>query len=195
MRPIFLTLVLLAVFILCGCDSSEVVRVSEGKLHFSDGKATPIPHWNEAGWTHFFFVRHAEKVDNSDDPDLSPKGYSRAECLGRIMENAGLDLVFATDKRRTQKTAEKVQAVAHTPAIMNYPREDAAETDWMIQQLKANRGKRIFVVGHSNTIPRMIGKLVGPGFTVTELDDQNFGAFFVVASKGLGDAEYLWKNY
>jgi phosphohistidine phosphatase SixA len=194
-KPAFLILSLLAFFFLVGCDSCEVVRVSEGKLYFSDDKATLIPHWNEAGWTHFFFVRHAEKVDNSDDPDLSPNGYSRAERLGRIMVNSGLDLVFATDKLRTQKTAEKVQAMAHTPAIMIYPREDAAETDWLVQQLTIHRGKRIFVVGHSNTVPRMVGKLVGPSFTVTELDDQDFGAFIVVASRDLGDAEYLWKSY
>jgi hypothetical protein len=41
----------------------------------------------------------------------------------------------------------------------------------------------------------MVGKLVGPSFTVTELDDQDFGAFIVVASRDLGDAEYLWKSY
>lgn len=195
MKPTFLLFSLLAVFFFCGCDSCNVVRVADGKLHLSDGNTSNIPHWNEEGWTIFFFVRHAEKLDDSDDTDLSPAGYTRAERLGGIMENAGLDLVFATDKRRTQKTAEKVQIRAHTPPFMIYPREDLAETAWLNQQLTTNRGKRIFVVGHSNTVPRMIRKLVGPSFTLTELDENNFGSFFVVASRGLGDSQHLWKSY
>ncbi|MDO8367167.1 MAG: phosphoglycerate mutase family protein [Saprospiraceae bacterium] len=195
MRHTFLLLFILASFFLCGCDSCSVVKVEAGKLYFSDGKSTNIPHWNEAGWTHFFFVRHAEKLDGTDDTDLSPAGYARAERLGGIMEHAGLDLVFATDKRRTQKTAEKVQLRAQTPAVLQYPREDAAETAWLQNQLTANQGKKIFVVGHSNTVPRMVNKLMGPGTTLTDLDEKNFGAFFVVASRGLGDSEYLWRSF
>ena len=32
-----------------------------------------------------FLVRHAEKVDQSKDPDLSPDGYSRAEELACVL--------------------------------------------------------------------------------------------------------------
>ncbi|MFN0213268.1 MAG: SixA phosphatase family protein [Saprospiraceae bacterium] len=195
MKPFFLLLSLFAAFLLCGCDSCKVVRVSEGKLHFSDGKSSNIPHWNEEGWTHFFFVRHAEKLDDSDNPDLSPAGYARAERLGSIMENAGLDLVFATDKLRTQKTAEKVHIRARTPDVITYPSGNDAETVWLQDQLTRNRGKRLFVVGHSNTVPRIINKLMGPGTTIPDIEANTFGAFFVVASRGLGNSKYLRKGY
>lgn len=204
MKHTTLLLFALAALFLCGCDSCDVVRVAQGKLHFSDGKSSAIPHWNEEGWTHFFFVRHAEKLDASDDTDLSPAGYERAERLGRIMANSGVDLVFATDKRRTQKTADPVRIRANTPPVGLYPRDDAGETAWLQAQLSANRGKRIFVVGHSNTVPRMLYKLVGRKVVISdesanppygELEEKNFGAFFVVASRGLGDSEYLWRAY
>jgi phosphohistidine phosphatase SixA len=195
MKKTVLSLILLALLALCGCDSCQVVRVADGKLHFSDYKTTDIPHWNDPEWTIFFFVRHAEKLDQSDNPDLSPEGYARAAKLGGIMENAGLNLVFATDKLRTQKTAEAVVIRAHTSPWSLYPREVAAETAWLQSQLTENRGKRIMVVGHSNTVPRMINKLMGPGTNLTDLNEENFSAFFVVASRGLGQSELISKRY
>lgn len=195
MKPITLIFMLLAAFFLAGCDSCEVVRVASGKLHFSDGKAQEIPHWNEEGWTHFFFVRHAEKVDQSDDPDLSAEGQARAQRLAEIMKNAGLNAVFATDKRRTQQTAEPVRQRANLPAVLQYPRADEAETLWLQTQLTENRGQRIFVVGHSNTVPRMVNKLMGGETQLPEIDEKNFSAFIIVASRSLGDSEYWWKQY
>ncbi|HAD14203.1 MAG TPA: hypothetical protein DCF33_17395 [Saprospirales bacterium] len=195
MKHQILSLIMLALLTLCGCDSCQVVRVADGKLHFSDHKTTDIPHWNDPEWTIFFFVRHAEKVDQSDNPDLSPDGYARAARLGGIMENAGLNLVFATDKLRTQKTAEAVVVRAHTPQWSLYPREDATETAWLQSQLSENRGKRLLIVGHSNTVPRMINKLMGPGSNVAEIQEDNFGSFFVVASRGLGQSELISKQY
>ncbi len=195
MKNTLLLLSILSLSVLCGCDSCKVVKVSDGKLHFTDGKSTPIPHWNEEGWTFFFFVRHAEKQDASANSDLSVAGYARAERLGVIMENAGLNQVFSTDMLRTKRTAEKVQTHTHTPAVILYPSQDGAETAWLQNQLMVNRGQRLFVVGHSNTIPRMINKLMGPGTTLGELDENNFAGFFVVASRGLGDSEYLWRSY
>jgi hypothetical protein len=80
-------------------------------------------------------------------------------------------------------------------SIPTYPSEDLAETEWLQTQLSLHRGQRIFVVGHSNTVPRMVNKLVGPSSTLTDLDAKNYSAFFVVASRGLGDSEYLWRHY
>lgn len=198
MKPTFWLLSLLAAFFLCGCDSCKVVRVAQGKLHFSDGKTTDIPHWNEEGWTYFFFVRHAEKAilspgaPDPPGPSLSEEGVARAERLGEIMKDAGLDAVYTTNFTRTRTTAEKVQAhYSNIPVPIIYEFSDA----WLANQLIINRGKRIFIVGHSNTVPRMVNKLMGPGSTLPDLDEKNFGAFFVVASRNIGDSEYLWKEY
>ncbi len=197
MKNAFLLLSMFAALFLCGCDSCEVVKVANGKLKFSDGKKTDIPHWNEEGWTHFFFVRHAEKENTGGDAAvLTPAGEARARRLGKIMELADLDLVFATDIYRTQQTANLMREGAITiPAWNQYSRDDIAETQFLQTQLSASRGKRIFVVGHSDSVPRMINKLMGPGTTLTTLDENNFSAFFVVASRGLGDSQYLWKSY
>lgn len=195
MKNTVLALIMLTLLALCGCDSCEVVRVADGKLHFSDYQIKDIPHWNDPEWTIFFFVRHAEKLDQSSNTDLSPAGYERAARLGVIMENAGLNQVFATNFLRTQKTAEAVVVRAHTPQWILYPIEDAAETAWLQSVLSEQRGQRLLVVGHSNTVPRMINKLMGPGTNLPDLQEDNFSGFFVVASRGLGQSEFLWKRY
>ncbi len=199
MKNSFLLLSLLSLFFLCGCDSCEVVKVANGKLKFSDGKTTDMPHWNEEGWTHFFFVRHAERLSDTDNAtDLSPAGYARARRLGHIMENAGLDFVFTTDFLRTRQTADLMrEASPSIPArsLPSYSQDHDAETEFLQTQLRVNRGKRIFVVGHSNTVPRMINKLTGPGFILPDIRKDDYGNFFVVASYGLGNSKLLWEQY
>jgi hypothetical protein len=41
----------------------------------------------------------------------------------------------------------------------------------------------------------MINKLMGPGTNLTDLNEENFSAFFVVASRGLGQSELISKRY
>jgi len=196
MKATFLLLSLLAVCFFSSCDVRRLNRVSQGNLHFTIGKVDSIPHWNEEGWTHFFFVRHAEKLPSPAD-GLSEKGLKRARRLGNIMKDADLDLVFTTHTVRTRSTADSVRIRYNnipgpTP---EYPTADEAETAWLRQQLQENRGKRIFVVGHSNTVPRMVNKLMGPGSALPDIDEKIFTLFYVVASRDIGDSEYLLNGY
>ncbi|MBK6994371.1 MAG: histidine phosphatase family protein [Lewinellaceae bacterium] len=83
----------------------------------------------------FFCVRHAEKEDNDPyDPELSTTGEARAEHLGRIMAEAGLDLVFASGARRVQQTAEPVQRRAHTAASLKCMKPENQE-EWLLNLL------------------------------------------------------------
>ena len=52
-----------------------------------------------------FLVRHAEKVDQSMDPDLSMEGYRRAGELARVLADAGIERIFSSDYVRTRETA------------------------------------------------------------------------------------------
>ena len=53
----------------------------------------------------FYFVRHAEKLDQSADTDLSAAGSARARLLASMLIDAGIDRIYTTDTRRTRETA------------------------------------------------------------------------------------------
>ncbi|MFN0174001.1 MAG: SixA phosphatase family protein [Saprospiraceae bacterium] len=168
--------------------------VKDGQLHFADGSIQAIPHWGDPAWTHFFCVRHAEKDDNDPyDPELSTAGEARAEHLGRIMADSGLDLVFASGARRVQLTAEPVQRRAHTAAVQMY--EPGNQEEWLLELLPESRGKKIMVVGHQNTIPYLLNQLNGGGFDFDNIPNYDFGKFFVVATKGIGQTEVMEFRY
>ncbi len=168
--------------------------VKDGQLHFADGSTTAIPHWDDPAWTHFFCVRHAEKDDNDPyDPELSTAGEARAEHLGRIMAESGLDLVFASAARRVQLTAEPVQRRAKTPPVQMY--EPGNQEEWLLELLSESRGKKIMVVGHQNTIPYLLNQLNGGGFDFDNIPNYDFGKIFVVATKGIGATEVVEVHY
>jgi len=195
MKNIYFLLFGLIACFFCSCESDRIVRVENGMIHHAGGATTPIPHWDEEGWTHFFIVRHAEKANpipapsDPPGPPLSQQGEARATRLGEIMKRAGLDLVYKTDFIRTTETAKKVQAhYPNIPVPIDYVLTDA----WLANQVSENRGKRIFVVGHQNTIPVIVEKLMGNDFRVLlSPGEKDFGKFYVVASRGIGDSELM----
>lgn len=168
-------------------DSLNYLKaVNGGQLHFADGTVKHIPHWGDPAWAHFFCVRHAEKAkDDAQDPGLSTEGEARAERLGRIMADVGLDSVYATPYRRTQLTAEPVQRRGHTPPVVTYKPND--QDEWLLGLLPNSPGKKLLIVGHQNTIPQLLNQLAGGGFDFDNIPDSDFGRFYVVATQGIGD--------
>lgn len=116
-----------------------------------------------------FLARHAEKADSGADPknpDLSDVGRARAESLGRMLRDAGVVAIFATEFTRTQQTAEEVRRATGAP-ITVVPAKDTAE---LIEKLKAVDGNAL-VIGHSNTLPEII-KALGAEKPVTIADSE-----------------------
>jgi hypothetical protein len=53
----------------------------------------------------FFLVRHAEKVDDSEDPPLSEVGHQRAQTLVSLLRDARIERIYSSDFVRTRDTA------------------------------------------------------------------------------------------
>lgn len=127
-----------------------------------------------------FLVRHAEKATGGggdlQDPDLSEAGRTRAASLARILKDAGVAAVFATEFKRTQQTAAPTaRAVGVT--MKQVPGNKTAA---LVAKLRAVRGNAL-VVGHSNTIPEILRMLgVSAPVTIGETDYDNL--FVVVLS-------------
>lgn len=176
-------------------DSLNYLKaVKDGQMHFADGAVQAIPHWGDPAWTHIFCVRHAEKdKDDPRDPGLTAEGEARAERLGRILSEAGLDSVYATPYRRNQLTAEPVQRRGHTPPIVSY-RPDNQE-EWILELLESSKGKRLLIVGHQNTVPQLLNQLNGVGFEYDNIPDSDFGRLYVLSTQGVGKTQIIELRY
>ncbi len=98
-------------------------------------------------------VRHAEK-DTGADPELTTAGKKRATSLQLLLANAGIAEVYSTDTKRTRQTAQPL-ATSNGLTITNYSdHEDLATTLAALQD-----GRRVLVVGHSDTIQPFLTKL------------------------------------
>jgi phosphohistidine phosphatase SixA len=169
-----------------------VTAIRGGRILFSDGSQTDIPHYNDPEYIKYYCVRHCEKEKNNNDPDLTPEGRARAERLGRVMDNAMLNMVATTSTKRTMQTGEAVQRWAGDPDFINFPPDMLSS--WLEDQFVENRGKHIFHVGHQNTIPQMLNKLTGT-VQYKNIPDLDFNHFYIVATKGFGQSEVLDLRY
>ena len=132
-----------------------------------------------------FLVRHAERADTASggpammatDPSLSDAGQARATALAAALKDAGIDMIFVTEYKRTQQTAAPVaKALGVTPIVVK-----ANDTAALIAQLKQARGNAL-VVGHSNTVPDIIK---GLGVTTPlSIADTDYDNLFIVLPQG-----------
>lgn len=97
-------------------------------------------------------VRHAERLNSTDTTSLSPAGLQRAAALRHTLDSAGIEAVFVTDKLRTKQTADSLR-IAHGLTEVRLP---ATDTQRLVDSLRARAGQKILVVGHSDTLPKII---------------------------------------
>ncbi|PYL63474.1 MAG: hypothetical protein DMF25_10605, partial [Verrucomicrobia bacterium] len=123
-----------------------------------------------------FIVRHAEKADATKDPDLSEAGRARAEALAKMLQDANITAIYATEFKRTQQTAAPL-AKALGIAVTTLPAENSAA---LIAKLRSSNGNAL-VVGHGNTIADLIKALgISEPINIAENDYDNlFGVVLV----------------
>ena len=111
-------------------------------------------------------VRHAEKVDASEDPLLSEAGEARATALAVALSASDLTHIFVTPLQRTRMTADlTARAQAITPEAVSLEGGTEAHVRRIDQSIRALPADAIvLVVGHSNTIPLIADALgeIGP---------------------------------
>lgn len=137
------------------------------QLSFAQHKTTTI-----------YFIRHAEKTDSSKNPDLSSVGLERAAHWGKIFSETTFDAIYSTDFKRTQQTA----APTAENKKLDITLYDAKSLDF--DKFKSdNLGKTILVVGHSNTTPDFVNKLINQN-VYAAIEDTNFGNLYIVTLNG-----------
>ncbi|HKD82847.1 MAG TPA: phosphoglycerate mutase family protein [Candidatus Angelobacter sp.] len=121
-------------------------------------------------------VRHAEKASNQNTPEvpLSVQGQQRAECLARVLKDAGIKRIYVSDAKRTQQTAEPLaKELGIKPVVV-----PAKDSNTLVRDVFYGNGGNALVVGHSNTLPGII-KGVQAG-TIAPLGENEYDAMYVL---------------
>ncbi|WP_313885110.1 MULTISPECIES: histidine phosphatase family protein [unclassified Flagellimonas] len=125
----------------------------------------------------FYFIRHAEK-DRTDpenpDPELNQDGLDRAIRWAEVFDPIPLDMVYSTNYERTSMTAAPTSIKKDIDIKYYDPRDMDIEAFKM-----ENEGKNVLVVGHSNTTPMLVNKIIGME-KYDAMDDSDNSSLFIV---------------
>ena len=127
--------------------------------------------------SNIYLIRHAEKVraNKSDrDPDLSNKGFLRAENWKKFFIDKNISKIYSTNYKRTIKTVKPL-AENNSLDIILYSSDDVIYETF----LKSSIGENTLVVGHSNTIPGFVNELIEEDYYEQINDTVNSNLYIV----------------
>lgn len=123
-------------------------------------------------------VRHAEKVDSSADPELSPEGRQRAERLVKRIGKFRPGAFYSTNFKRTRDTLVPL-AAKRKKEIQTY---DPRKPQELVDQIMNSTTKRFVIAGHSNTVPGL-ANLIAKKELFKNLDDSEYSVIWLVRMK------------
>ncbi len=131
--------------------------------------------------TKIYIVRHAEK-ESGNDPGLTPAGRVRAGDLVRKLKHKHIRRIYVTQYRRTQMTGDSMRIQLGIDTVHYIA--DTTGVDLLNKIIAHNdRQHTILVIGHSNTIPKIIRKLGVMNFPQENMADNEFDNLFLVRHK------------
>ncbi|MDQ0108189.1 broad specificity phosphatase PhoE [Chitinophaga terrae (ex Kim and Jung 2007)] len=118
----------------------------------------------------FFIVRHAER-NPGEDSTLTPAGRHRAGALYNLLKDSLISKIYFTPYKRSIETADSLRYYLHTDT--SFYQADTSGENLVYQLTRHNDwGKRILIIGHSNTIIPILRslKVEGPLSPIHEND-------------------------
>ena len=153
--------------------------------------------WATAGSTTLIVIRHAEKdlSVSATDPPLSQAGQARAALLARMFGDAKVlghvDAIYVSPALRNRQTAAPLAAqlgIEEAVVPADDPRALARRA------LHEHHGGRVLIVGHSDTVPKIVAALSGNP-NIPEIGEQEYGTMYIVTVPRIGHANLLRLNY
>ena len=131
--------------------------------------------------TTYYLIRHAEKQRTSPsdkNPSLTFKGLKRADAWAEVLSDANINLVYTTDYNRTKETAQPTAEKNGLSMYVYNPK------NMYNDGFKYNtKGKNVLIVGHSNTTPAFVNKILGYKKYAQISDDVNGNLYIVTVTK------------
>ena len=105
-----------------------------------------------------FIIRHAESTSATDHSPLISTGFIRSYKLESLFSKSKITRIFITNTLRSKQTAEPLwRSIGGTPNQMVIYNSYAHLRTLIASDIAA--GRRILIVGHSNTVPQIISAL------------------------------------
>jgi len=137
-----------------------------------------------------FLVRHAEQSVETDDPELTEAGKKRAKALAFVLKDAGINVIYTTERRRAIQTAEPTEKMLNIESR----RLALRDLDGLVAQLRnQHTHHRILVVTHSLALPRLLKALGHPAEVTIPLHE--YDNLFVLVPKSEGSPMVLRLRY
>ncbi|WP_456420765.1 SixA phosphatase family protein [Lutibacter sp.] len=127
--------------------------------------------------TTYYLIRHAEKnrTENTNkNPNLTEKGIKRAKNWSVVFKNIPFDIIYSTNYNRTKQTAEPT-AKSKNLEIQYYNPKELYDEKFKFK----TTGKTVLVVGHSNTTPQFVNKIIGEE-KYADIDDLNNSNLYII---------------
>jgi len=138
-------------------------------------KKTQEKAYKEISYQTIYFVRHAEKmIDGTRDPDLSSDGLMRADKLSLLLQGEDIKYIYSTDYKRTKNTGKILAQKLGVEIRIYNPSDDPLSTI-----LPTIGNANALIIGHSNTTPKLVNKLLGKE-KYTSLDEREYNKMFIL---------------
>lgn len=147
-------------------------------------------NYTKENCTNIYLIRHAEKIrsdKNEKDPLLNKTGLLRAQKWSEIFEKIEIEKILSTNTKRTISTViptsrdKEIEIEIYSPDKIDYE-----------SFLKENKGRKVLIVGHSNTIPETTNKLIKNNFYSDIEDNNNSNLYYVNICNGIISHELLY---
>ena len=132
--------------------------------------------------TQLFILRHTEKQSiETEDPELSSEGIERAKYWKKVLQHINFDAIYTTDFIRNVQTAKLIAGDENAKLEIYYPMSFE-----VLDFLKKVKGKKILIIGHSNTIPDMVNRLIGEN-SYPPMSHRNYNQMYIVTIDSSGE--------
>jgi len=136
--------------------------------------------------TTIYLIRHAEKADDSADPELSEAGKERVQKWVSYFKGKDIEYNYYTRTKRSLNTAIPIgTALEFVPnTTTNRQFEIYEGTNISLKEIAEKHiGKNMLVVGHSNTIPVIINTMLGKNI-YKDIPENEYGNLYIIKIKG-----------
>jgi phosphohistidine phosphatase SixA len=174
-------------------DGKNITKIESNMIYLEGGQKIELQE--DSISKIFYLTRHAEKDTAAAfkaDPPLTEAGVKRGAKIADIMRGTRIDAIYSTMTTRALYTVDSLADIK----VMSILPYDNKNLSGIIDSVKTNKFyNRIFMVGHSNTIPAITNSLADRDVFNKIFDETDYSNFIIVVAKKSGKSDVYQLKY